>query len=143
MPGSHVPRSRQPEYSLTAPAEAGSLEQVHAALQDLWAEHDDVRAADRVLFETAVIEVAGNIAQHAPDGMRLEFTLNLRVKPDQVEAEFRDDGRPVDIDLGALALPDDFAESGRGLAMARAAVHELQYRRDGTTNQWRIVRRRQ
>jgi anti-sigma regulatory factor (Ser/Thr protein kinase) len=143
VPGSQVPRSWKPEHSLTAPAEPGSLEQVHALLQALWAEYNDVTPADRVLFETAVIEIAGNIAQHAPDGVSLQFTLNLWVRPDRVEAEFRDHGRHVDIDLGAIALPDDSAESGRGLAMARAAVDELQYRRDGSTNHWCIVRRRQ
>ena len=142
MPGNQVRGSGQPEHSLTAPAEPGSLEQVYAVLQALWGEYSDVTPSDRVLFETAVIEIAGNIAQHAPDGLPLQFTLDLRVEPDRVEAEFRDHGRLVDIDLGAIALPDDSAESGRGLAMARAAVDELQYRRDGSTNHWRIVRRR-
>jgi anti-sigma regulatory factor (Ser/Thr protein kinase) len=111
-------------------------------LHDLWAQYDDVAPADRLLFETAVIEIAGNIAQHAPDGVPLQFTLALRVEPDRIEAEFHDRGRPADVDLGVVALPDDSAESGRGLAMARAAVDELRYRRDGSTNHWRIVRRR-
>jgi serine/threonine-protein kinase RsbW len=142
MLDSQVPRSGRPEHSLTAPAEPGSLEQVHAVLQALWAQHDDVAPADRMLFETAVIEIAGNIAQHAPDGLPLQFTLNLEVTPDRVEAEFLDHGRFVDIDLHAITLPDDSAESGRGLAMAQAAVDELRYRRDGSTNYWRIMRRR-
>jgi len=112
-------------------------------LEALWGEYDDVTPSDRILFETAVIEIAGNIAQHAAAGVPLQFTLNLWVEPDRVEAEFRDHGRRVDIDLDVVALPDDSAESGRGLAMARAAVDEFHYRRDGSTNQWRIVRRRQ
>ena len=143
MPGSQASRSGRPEHSLTAPAESASLEQVHAALEALWGEYDDVTPSDRILFETAVIEIAGNIAQHASAGVPLQFTLNLWVEPDRVEAEFRDHGRRVDIDLDVVVLPDDSAESGRGLAMARAAVDELQYRRDGSTNHWRIVRRRQ
>ena len=143
MPGNRAEGSRRFEHSLTAPAEPGSLEQVHAVLEALWVEYNDVTPSDRMLFETAVIEVAGNIAQHASAGVPLQFTLHLRVEPDRIEAEFRDHGRLVDVDLAAIALPDDSAESGRGLAMARAAVDEFHYRRDGSTNQWRIVRRRQ
>jgi serine/threonine-protein kinase RsbW len=130
------------ERSLTAPAEPGSLDRVHALLQVLWADDGDVVPADRMLFETAVIEIAGNIAQHAPDGSPLDFTLHLCVQPDRIEAEFSDHGRRVDVDLDAVTVPNGLAESGRGLAMALAAVDELQYRRDGLTNHWRIVRRR-
>jgi serine/threonine-protein kinase RsbW len=97
---------------------------------------------DRILFETAVIEIAGNIAQHASGGSPLDFTLHLCVQPDRIEAEFSDRGRRVDVDLDAVAVPEGLAESGRGLAMALAAVDELQYRREGPTNHWRIMRRR-
>jgi len=46
-------------------------------LEALWGEYDDVTPSDRILFETAVIEIAGNIAQHAAAGVPLQFTLNL------------------------------------------------------------------
>ena len=130
------------EYSLTAPAEPASLERAHALLQEVWTDHGDVDAADRMLFEVAVTEVAGNIAEHAPDGTPLDFTLHVSVRPDRIEAEFLDTGRRAEIDLAAAAMPSEMSESGRGLAMTLAAVDELVYRRDSNTNHWRIVRRR-
>jgi serine/threonine-protein kinase RsbW len=134
---------RRPEgHHLTAPAEPASLEDVHALLAGVWSEHDDVTARDRMLFEIAVTEVAGNIVEHAADGAALRFTLDVRVRPDRVEAEFRDRGRRLDVDPTAAALPSGLEESGRGLAMALAAVDALEYRRDGPTNCWRVVRRR-
>jgi serine/threonine-protein kinase RsbW len=134
-PGGH-------EHHLTALAEPASLERVHALLQALWSDDSEVTAPDRLLFETAVIEIAGNIAQHAPDGRPLEFTLLLRLCPTRLEAEFRDRGRRVDVDLDAAALPDALAESGRGLAITLAAVDELRYHRHDGRNVWHIVRHR-
>jgi serine/threonine-protein kinase RsbW len=128
--------------SLCVPAQPESLERVHALLHALWADHGDVSPADRMLFETAVTEIAANITQHAYDGARLDFTLRVHVHPDRVEAEFSDRGRRADIDLDNVALPDGLAESGRGLAMTLAAVDHLEYRRDGPTNYWRIARHR-
>jgi serine/threonine-protein kinase RsbW len=133
---------RRHAYSLTAPAEPASLERAHALLQTVWTDHGDITAADRMLFELAVTEVAGNIAQHAPDGAPLDFTLNVCVHPDRIEAEFLDAGRRAEIDLAAAAMPSEMSESGRGLAMTLAAVDELVYRRDSNTNHWRLVRRR-
>jgi serine/threonine-protein kinase RsbW len=130
-------------YSLTGPAAPASLDQVHALLEAVWSDCSDVTPADRMLFEIAVIEVAGNIVEHAPDGSPLEFTLHVRVHPDRIEAHFSDTGGRADVNLtDAAAMPPDMSESGRGLAMTLAAVDELLYRRDSNTNHWRIVRRR-
>jgi serine/threonine-protein kinase RsbW len=133
---------RRHEYSLTAPAEPASLERTHALLQQVWSDYGDITDADRMLFEVAVTEVAGNIAEHASAGAPLDFTLHVCVHPDRIEAEFLDTGRRAEIDLAAAAMPSEMSESGRGLAMTLAAVDELVYRRDSNTNHWRIVRRR-
>lgn len=130
------------EYRLTAPAEPASLERVHALLAEVWSDHEDVTETDRMFFEVAVTEVAGNIAEHAPDGAPLDFTLHVRVHCDRMDAEFVDDGRSAQIDLAGVAMPSTMSESGRGLAMTLAAVDELAYRRDGDTNHWHIMRRR-
>jgi serine/threonine-protein kinase RsbW len=128
--------------SLVAPAEPASLELVHDLLEALWLDVGDVGLEDRLRFETAVTEIAGNIVLHAPDGRPLDFTLHVSASPDRVEARFQDAGRRADVDLSAARLPDDLAESGRGLALALAAVDDLQYRRDGAVNCWRVVRKR-
>ncbi|MGY1739659.1 MULTISPECIES: ATP-binding protein [unclassified Blastococcus] len=128
--------------SLVASTEPGSVEHVHALLERLWVEHGDVLPEDRMRFEIAVTEVAGNIIRHATDGAPIDFELQVSVRPGSLQAEFRDSGKVADVDLDAAQLPPNLAESGRGLALALAAVHELAYRREGSTNHWRIVRRR-
>jgi serine/threonine-protein kinase RsbW len=116
------------------------LESVHALLERSWAAHPDVTAADRLCVETAVVEVAANIVEHAGGS---ELGLEVDVRPDRVQAVFLDTGAAFEGDLDTAALPDDeYAERGRGLALARALVDEVTYARDGGTNRWCLVRLR-
>ena len=125
---------------LTASTEPASLEDVHALLERLWLEHGEVVPEDRMRFEIAVTEIAGNIIRHATDGDPIDFELEVVARPGHLQAEFRDGGKRVDVQLDGAQLPSQLAESGRGLALALAAVHELTYRREDSTNHWRIVR---
>jgi serine/threonine-protein kinase RsbW len=126
---------------LSAAVVPESLERVHAGLEELWRQADDVGLEDRIRFETAVAEVAGNIVQHS-GAVSGHFEVELRADADRLEARFRDEGERVEVDLSAAHLPADLAESGRGLALTLAAVDELEYRREGRTNHWRVLRRR-
>lgn len=129
-------------YSLSTVAVPACLDGVHDLLESVWAAHPDVGLTDRTLFEIAVTEVAGNIVEHAAAGERLELRVLVHVTEPRLEATFEDDGPAADVDLDAAELPDDLAESGRGLALARRAADEVAYWRDGATNRWRIVRGR-
>ena len=130
-------------YGLEGEADPACLQRIHELLDRLWAAEPGVSVEDRDMFATAVAEVAGNIVQHSAGTERVRLNLQLRVYPDRVEASLTDGGSPADIDLESASFPDEpFAESGRGLALARAAVDELHYERDGSANRWRVVRRR-
>jgi serine/threonine-protein kinase RsbW len=119
-----------------------SLDRVHELLQEVWATHADVHGDDRMRFEIGVTEIAGNIVEHAATPDPIDFHLGVRVHQDRIEARFRDPGRRVEVDFDGAQMPDELAESGRGLAMVLAVVDELTYRHDGTENHWLIVRRR-
>jgi serine/threonine-protein kinase RsbW len=139
---------------VSVPARPESLELVHPVLEQLWAVYD-VPALDRMRFETAVVEIFANIVEHAfrsdppdapdgpdspdaaVDGRRLE--LVVAVGPEELVATFTDNGLPVELDLSEVTLPDAEAESGRGLAMALAAVDELHYERRDGRNRWRLA----
>ncbi|MCW2582911.1 MAG: hypothetical protein JWQ53_1701 [Klenkia sp.] len=140
------------EHVLRVNARPESLEQVHELLAALWAD-DAMPTLDRMHFDTAVAEVAANIVEHATRGQDVTLVLRVSGWPDRVEARFEDDGAEAHVDLAAAAMPgsgdpDDLdavlalAEDGRGLALARAAVDELVYEREGSTNRWFLVRRR-
>ena len=129
---------------LSAPATPEMLDLVHAVLEQLWAAHEDVGSTDRMRFETAVVEILGNIVEHAyrpdateDDGRRFDVTL---VATDtELVASFGDNGLPMSLDLSTVAMPDVEAESGRGLALAMAALDDLSYEREGGRNHWRLT----
>ncbi len=125
---------------LEGPADLPCLQRVHDLLDELWSRVPDVDPIDRYRFETAVIEVAGNIVEHG--GPRVRLRLGLTASTDRVEACFRDTGSPVDVQATAEHVPDPLAETGRGLALARAAVDDVVYERAGSTNLWHVLKRR-
>lgn len=137
-----MPADATVHRSLETEAAPNALEQVHATLAALWAEVVDLDPMDRMAFDTAVAEVAANIVSYC--GGPAFFALDLDASADRVVAEFRDDG--TELPPGTLegaVMPDDLlAEHGRGLAIARAALDELSYRRTDGINHWRLVKQR-
>lgn len=117
------------------------LERVHVLLDDLWRGAPDVDEEDRMLFELAVVEVAGNIVEHAaPKPVVCE--IELAVYDGHLEAVFHDSGAPTgDLDLDR-EMPDELAETGRGLAMVRAAVDVVEQSRADGANRWLLRRER-
>jgi serine/threonine-protein kinase RsbW len=118
------------------------LDRIHQAMEELWAEVTDVDQVDRMLFEIAVIEVAGNVVRHGGGDGGFDCQITLRVFDRSLEATFCDTGRRAEVDIAGADLPEEDSEHGRGLAMARDAVDELSYERVDGTNCWRIRRDR-
>lgn len=128
---------------LSAPATPETMELVHAVLEQLWTQHDEVSMVDRIRFETAVIEILGNIVEHAyrldAGGTERRFDVSLVVTDEELVASFGDDGTPPALDLSDVTMPDEDAESGRGLALAMAAVDSLSYDRAEGRNHWHLT----
>jgi len=126
-----------PTHVLRAPAGPEALGPVHDLLARLWADELGVGETVRLRFETAVAEIAANIAEHAAAAGARELELRLRGLPDRLEAVLEDDGGPVS--QGPGGWPPDDAERGRGLELARAAVDALRYERVDGRNRWVLV----
>lgn len=95
---------------------------------------------DLLLFETALVEVIGNIVQAGEGSTMFDAVVTVRLWPgDRLEAELRDNGHPTPVDLDR-PLPDQMQEHGRGLPLARSALDELRYE-PGDPNRWFLVRR--
>jgi anti-sigma regulatory factor (Ser/Thr protein kinase) len=101
----------------------------------------------RLKFETAVGEIGTNIARHAySHGKEGPMRLRLSLYADRVEAcftdwglAFNDSSRPPEVVADDVF---DVPEGGYGLAIARAALDRLDYRRTPRgTNSWRLVKR--
>lgn len=126
---------------------------LHEALERFWsgfmaAASPDLAPAWRLYFETAVLEIANNIVQHATADQAQPGTLALRLSghADRVAACFHDWGQPyTGGPIEARAVENvtvaDLPERGYGLAAARDAVDWLQYSRDGSgRNCWSLVK---
>ena len=98
----------------------------------------------RDLFRTAVAEIAANIVRHAypPSQGARPFELQVLVYDTCLVAQFSDHG--VAWEPGSEpVIPDplDLPEGGLGLAVARGALDELNYRREADgTNVWRLIK---
>lgn len=141
-----MPEAPEATESFDAPVEAESLDLVQDRLVTLWSSDETVALSDRIRFEMALVEVVANIVEHAfqhdadVGGRRL--TVAMTLTPDRLEAHLYDNGLPAEIDLKAVTMPDGDALSGRGLALAVAAVDEVGYERVDGRNHWRLVCRR-
>ena len=127
--------------SVEASTDPASLEKVHALLQRFWSKGPDVDDVWRMMFETAVAEIAANILEHSrrDRGARM-LRLRLSAFGDRVEAWLQDDGLGVDVSLDA-PFPLESAQRGRGVALVRSMVDEFSYARSEDMNRWLIVKR--
>lgn len=129
------------DYVLEGMAVPESLDLLHDLLERVGQEHPELSAGDLMMFETAVIEVAGNVVEHGrPPGV-VKWTFRLRVLPDRLEGRLSDAGDEYPGGPWGTDMPDPMAEDGRGLALATAVLDSLTYERAHDVNQWTMVRR--
>lgn len=114
----------------------GSLDQLQDWLNTFWSQHDQVPPLVRIEVGLAVAEVAANIVEHG-DAKWLRIQMHAGLT--QILADVNDDGSAVDVDLAAVAMPDELAERGRGLALVKLAMGLFSYRRDDSGNHWNMI----
>lgn len=136
------------DYAVATLAVPESLDLLHELLERVSREHPDVSPDDLMMFETAIIEIAGNVVEHGSPAGQVVYEFSLEVRPDRLEAELIDNGQVfADLDnadvVDGARLPDDaLDEAGRGLFLAVAVLDVLRYSRTDGRNVWQMVRRR-
>ena len=128
------------EYRVDTLAVPETLNLLHDLLDRVRDENPDVEATDLMLFETAVIEIANNVVEHGRPPGTIRYSFTLDVESDQLLGHLRDGGPPLE--ESERAMPDTDSETGRGLALARVALDDLEYERVDGHNEWTMVRRR-
>jgi serine/threonine-protein kinase RsbW len=128
------------DYVLEGLAVPESLNLLHDLLEEVAAEHPQLSAADLMMFETAVIEVVGNVVEHGKPQGRVKWTFRLQVRPDRLEGRLSDGGQEYPGGPWGTDMPDPMDEDGRGLALATAVLDSLSYERDAGVNHWTMVR---
>lgn len=127
-------------FHIDGPAGLALVERALDELDRLWARAPEVPAQDQVLFALALSEVTTNIAQHN-ERADVVLSIDVRVAGDELRAYVRDTAPPAPIDWDAVSMPDEAAESGRGLALSQAALDEFTHTVTDLGNTWVLVRR--
>jgi serine/threonine-protein kinase RsbW len=128
--------------TLTLQAPPDDVDAVHELVAGLWAERPDVGELDRMAFETALIELASNVIEHADKGEGVSCVVSVTVDDGVMSARLADGAEPGDFRLAPRDMPGADAESGRGLAMVQMLCDELTYERVGDENVWSVRRTR-
>lgn len=130
-------------YTIEQLAVPDSLEELHTLLERIGSEHPEVDAADLMMFETAVIEIAGNVIEHGTPAGQVVFVFVFTVEEDRLECRLRDTSvRPLP-ETGTSPMPQDpTEEDGRGLALAHAVLDRLESHHADGVNHWTLVRNR-
>ena len=129
------------EQSIILTSLEGGFDAVHALLDILWNNAPHVETLDRFGFETALIELVSNVFQHGDSDMTPICTITVTSYSDRIECSLLDAGSPRELQLTGRAMPDEFAESGRGIILIQALVNELSYTREGDRNRWHMVKK--
>jgi serine/threonine-protein kinase RsbW len=130
------------EHRLVFDSPPDDVNTVHDFLASVWNDSPSVVEEDRMAFELALVELTSNVIEHAADGRGVSCNLVIELDGDQISARLSDTAEPGNISLVGRAMPDEMAESGRGLALVQMLVDHLEYRRAGETNLWTISKSR-
>ena len=120
--------------ALTGPADQQFADRVLESLDTFLAE--TVSDADRFRFMLAVSEVVTNVVKHG--GGEAEVDIEFTLSPVNLSAHISDTARPADIDWETVRMPDESAESGRGLSLVLAVLDEFLHDASARGNTWRL-----
>ena len=124
------------EYSLSGTATLDVLAEVHALFERLG---DAVPPQDAMLFETAVVEVIGNLIKHGRPPGEVPFDLRLEVS-EQAMVGLIDDWSSAGTPYLNSEIPAAEDVSGRGLPLVWALVDDFSVEDAGDHHVWRLHR---
>jgi serine/threonine-protein kinase RsbW len=130
-----------PDRSLQLRSPGDDVDLVHDFLAESFASFGIVEPEARMAFETALVELVGNVIQHADDGGGITCRLVVRYENGSLVASLTDSAEPGGFVLSRRGMPDPLAESGRGLALVQLLVDELDYQQLDGHGHW-ILRKR-
>lgn len=128
------------DYLLEGLSVPESLNLLHDLLEIVGREHPELDREALMLFETAVIEVAGNVVEHGRPPGKVQWTFHLEVRPETLTGRLSDGGEEYPGGTWGTEMPDVMEEDGRGLPLATVLLDSLRYERGDGVNHWTMVR---
>ncbi|MET0842490.1 MAG: ATP-binding protein [Mycetocola sp.] len=130
------------EMSMRFSAPPTDVNAVHDFLEGIWETDPDIDEMDRMAFETALIELASNVIHHAVTGDGVACVMSVSWDDGALRAQFCDTAEVGGFKMRTATMPDEFAESGRGLAFMQMLVDEVSFERVGGRNVWSLTKKR-
>lgn len=135
-----------------AAADPEVVDVVLDALESLYDEVADVDPEDRLHFSLAVSEIVTNVVEHGahriavgsePEAPKpgVDVDVCVEITSAVLRATVTDTAEAAEVPLAQAAMPGEWAESGRGLALAMEVLDELRHDA-GPGNTWHLSRRR-
>ncbi|PSL37401.1 serine/threonine-protein kinase RsbW [Labedella gwakjiensis] len=122
---------------LTSPPD--TVDEVHSLLECMWEAEPLVSAGVRMRFETALIELATNVVQHADRGNGVAWTVRIASSETSLTAEIVDSNPSEGFTPSVRrSMPPDLAEEGRGLALVHLLVDSATFDATEHGGVWRI-----
>ena len=118
------------------------VDAVHDFLEGIWQANPDIDEMDKMAFETALIELASNVIQHADTGGGVTCVMSVSSENGVLHASFSDTAEAGGFKMRVASMPDELAESGRGLAFMQMLVDDVRYERVGDRNVWSLTKKR-
>ena len=123
--------------SLQVGATRGCLDPIQDLIESVAA--DAGVSGDPVIrFESAAMEVVGNVVEHAAAVQPVQLSVTVEIADGWFRGLVEDDGPSAPIDLAAVDMPEDMSDHGRGLAIVVGMLDEFKYERRGQYNVWRL-----
>jgi serine/threonine-protein kinase RsbW len=119
------------------------LDTVQDYVQRVWASAPELDSMDKLKFETAIVELAANVIQHSNHGDGVAGSLTITIDGERIRGTVRDSSAASSVELERRDMPDELAESGRGIAFIQRLVDVLHYERRGGENLWVIEKVRE
>jgi len=139
-----MPEPAAQEDRIRGRAEPVFVDEVQDLLARMLAQAPEVGPEDAMPFELAVVEVVANAVKHAEPAAegKLELDFELEIHSHVLVARLYEIGAvSFELPPETEAMPDEDAESGRGLALARRLLSTISCERHGDSNVWTLTRR--
>ncbi|MFN8529671.1 MAG: ATP-binding protein [Anaerolineae bacterium] len=131
---------------LELPATFQFLNVLSGCISEMLNRVDDIADRNTLVYQLqlAAQELCTNIVEHAYQGQsdgRIEVLIEVDEADRQIALTFGDNGAAYDISIPAVTTIEEPSEGGMGLFLIRQLMDQVDYRRDGQWNLWKITKR--
>ncbi len=111
---------------------------VHDFMREIWEENPQIPVRDQFSFETALVELVANIISYSVAAAGVTCEIIIETSNNRIDATISDNGDLVELLLDEHIMPDELAESGRGIPLMRALVDTFSLDTQEEINTWRL-----